>query len=124
MGFVPPGLSLEHFDGAGQARTAENGAPIDVAGDLDGIAFSDEVGLGKAMYAHPAVPTCVANRLFAYALGQPPEMADREIEETLQKSFVKDGYRIPDLLKRIALSDALYRVRTHGSHTETHAATH
>src|SRR5690606_7737678 len=35
----PIGLALENFDGAGQFRTTENGAPIDTSGELDGISF-------------------------------------------------------------------------------------
>jgi hypothetical protein len=45
----PIGLAMELFDGAGQYRETENGAPIDTSGDLDGIVFADGSGLGPAL---------------------------------------------------------------------------
>ena len=39
------GLSLENFDGAGRFRETENGAPLDIAGELD--AFLDIAGLAQ-----------------------------------------------------------------------------
>ena len=41
----PIGLALENFDGAGQYRATEKGAPIDASGSLDGTTFNDAVGL-------------------------------------------------------------------------------
>ncbi len=106
----PIGLSLERFDGAGQARTAENGAKIEVAGDLDGVNYTDEAGLGKAMRSNPAVPTCVVNRLFQYALGHPFDKNDRQTATLLEKAFEKDGYKVPALLKRITRDENFFRV--------------
>ena len=50
----PMGLALENFDGDGAYRTSENGAKIDASGALDGVTFTDAVGLGKAMHDNPA----------------------------------------------------------------------
>ncbi len=106
----PIGLTLEHFDGAGQYRANENGFEIDTSGSLDGVTFTDAVGLGKAMSESPAVPACVADRLFSYATGRAPERSDRELLEYLHTTFASDKYRFPELLRRIALSDAMYAV--------------
>ncbi len=119
----PIGLALENFDGAGAIRTAENGEPIDASGDLDGIAFKDAIGLGKALRENPAATSCVVNRLYAYALGRPAERGDAESVAYFQKAFQRDGYRVKALLKQIALSDAFYKVtpnsdaKTAGAHT-------
>ncbi len=106
----PIGLALENFDGVGQARMSENGEKIDATGDLDGIAYSDALGLGKAMRNHPATPTCVVRRLWAYATGRPADNSTTAYINYLDQRFAKDGYRLPELLKQIATSDAFYAV--------------
>ena len=37
----PMGLTLENFDGAGIFRGIENGATLDISGELDGIFYDD-----------------------------------------------------------------------------------
>ncbi len=106
----PIGLALENFDGIGQFRTAENGSAIDASGDLDGAVFRDAAGLGTALRNHPATPSCLVQRLTSYALGRPTGRAEKELLAWLGESFAADDYRFPDLLRRIALSDALFAV--------------
>ena len=107
----PIGLALEKIDGVGQLRQTENNAPIDTSGDLDGVAYQDAIGLGKALHDNPAVPTCVVSRMYAYATGRAPGASgDKDLVKYFGESFVGDGYRIPDLMKRIALSDAFLAV--------------
>ena len=107
----PIGLALEHFDGAGQRRTHENGEPIDTTGDLDGVKYSDATGLGKAMRDNPAVPACVVQRQLSYALGRQVGPDDRPLTQYLEKQFSKEGYRVTDLMRRIAVSDAFVTVK-------------
>jgi len=59
----PIGLALENFDGAGQYRATENGAPIDASGEIDGIKFSDSVSLGQALHDNPAATACLADSI-------------------------------------------------------------
>jgi hypothetical protein len=106
----PVGLALENFDGIGQMRQAENGAPINASGDLDGIPYADALGLGKAMHDNPATPSCVVRRLWSYASGRPAGSTSPAYLQYLDQSFVKGGYRVPNLLKQIALSDAFFAV--------------
>jgi hypothetical protein len=106
----PIGLALEDFDGAGQYRTTENGAPIDTSGDLSGVTYKDSLGLGRVVHDDPNVSKCLVDRLFSYAVGRVPDREDHEVLDYFQKAFAADHYRVPELLKRIALSDALYRV--------------
>lgn len=113
----PIGLGLETLDGIGQLRTTENGAPIDPSGDLDGTPFADAAGLGKALYSNPATTSCVAGRLASYALGRSPAQTDKEFLKYLDRRFVSDGYQFPKLLRRIALSDALFAVTAPNSGT-------
>jgi len=106
----PLGLGFEQFDGIGQFRTAESGAEIDPTGDLDGVDYSDARGLAEVVRSHPDVPSCVANQLYAYATGRPSTRDDREFLGYLGSEFADNNYRLTDLLRHIATSDAFYKV--------------
>ena len=105
----PMGLALENFDGAGEYRTTENGKQIDTSGELDGIAFKDAEGLGRAVHDNPATASCLVSRLASYALGRLPGAGEQAWVTALQASFAENGYRVPDLMREIAVSDAYYR---------------
>lgn len=106
----PIGLAMEQFDGAGQFRTKENDTPIDTSGELDGITYTNAVGLGQALHDNPSAPACVTNRLYAYAAGRSPVNSERQWMGFLEEKFADTGYKIPELLKEIVLSEAFYRV--------------
>jgi hypothetical protein len=106
----PMGLAMENFDSAGGFRTAENGVPIDTSGELDGMAFFDPAGLAAAVRDNPATPACLVDRVFSYAAGRPPAKSEAQWIMALNRSFAADGYRLPDLLRRIATSAEFYRV--------------
>jgi hypothetical protein len=111
----PMGLALENFDGAGRFRENEKGNPIDASGSLDGVEFKDAAGLGQALHDHPALTSCLAKRVFAYGTG-----AAAKSDETMKyinARFSEQGYRLPDLLRTIALSNAFSEV----SETQTQA---
>jgi len=107
----PIGLAQEHFDGAGQLRKTENGEAIDASGELDGIKFSDAVGLGQAMRVNPAAPACVVNRLYAYSVGRAVESGEKDWMRALEMGFAEDDYRFTALLKRIVTSRAFLAVK-------------
>jgi hypothetical protein len=106
----PIGLGLEKIDGAGQLRETENGAPILTAGQLDGRDYADAVGLGRALHDDPAAASCVVRRLYSYATGHAAGATDRDVIKYFENGFVRDGYRIPGLLRRLATSEAFYAV--------------
>ena len=106
----PMGLALENFDGAGQYRTEENGAPIDASGEVDGVAFEGAVELGKVLHDNPAATSCLVSRLYAYATGRPAAPGEKDWMKFLQDGFAANGYRVPDLLRAIATSDAFYAI--------------
>ena len=107
----PIGLGMENFDTIGGFRLTENGAPIDASGELDGVKFSDAIGLGKAVHDSPAVPACLVNRVYAYAVGHKPGKAEADwLKSDLEKQFASNGYRVPALMRAVATSDAFYRV--------------
>jgi len=106
----PIGLALEKFDGSGTGRQRENGLPIDTSGDLDNVAFTDAVGLGKAMHDDPAATKCLVSRVFDYARGYKASSGDNAWLTDLNAKFAKSGYRLPALLRDIATSRAFYAV--------------
>jgi hypothetical protein len=114
----PIGLGFEQFDGIGQFRVAEQGAVIDVSGDLDGNQFTDAKSLAQAMRDSPAVPACLTNQLYSYATGRAPERNEREFVRYLETEFAESGYSLKTLLRDIATSDAFYVVSQPKSGTE------
>ncbi len=107
----PIGLTMELFDGGGVYRIAERGAPIDASGDLDGKPFSDTVGLAHALHDNPALPSCLVRRVYAYATGGPTTHDDGPYLDYLAQRFGEEGYRVPELLRAIALSPAYSQAR-------------
>lgn len=106
----PMGLALESFDGAGRFRKEENGAVIDTSGELDGVHFTDVVGLGKALHDNPALPSCLVDRLYSYGSGGAAKPTDRPLLKYFTAEFQKAGYKLPDVLRTITLSDAFQHV--------------
>jgi hypothetical protein len=112
----PMGLSLENFDGAGRYRETENGVTLDISGELDGAFYDDISGLTTAMRDHPKLPYCVVNRLYAYGTGGPVSLRyDRDVLTWFEDRFATNGYRLPALLRDVAMSHAFSRVRQTGS---------
>jgi hypothetical protein len=106
----PMGLALESFDGAGRYRATEGGAPIDTSGNLDGKKFADVIGLSQALHDNPGLPTCFVNRVYSYGSGSPAGTADRPLLQYLNTRFAEEGYRMPDLMRTIAVGDSFSRV--------------
>jgi hypothetical protein len=116
----PMGLSLENFDGAGRFRETEDGALLDITGELDGARYTDIAGLAEAMRNHPKLPYCLVNRLYAYGTGGPVSLRyDREILSRFTDRFAAQGYTLPGLLRDIALSEAFGKVRPPPEPAET-----
>ena len=107
----PMGLALENFDAIGGYRRLENGAVIDSTGELDGVRFGDAVGLGKAMHDNTAAPACLIKRAYTYAVGREATPAESTwLNADVTRQFAADGYRLPLLLRRIAVNETFYRV--------------
>ena len=118
----PLGLGFEEFDGIGQFRTQESGVDIDPAGELDGVSYADARGLAKAVRSHPDVPACLANQLYAYATGRPTTRDEREFLKYLGTQFADDDYRLSQLLRDIATSEAFYKVSKQGGPSPVRSA--
>jgi len=113
----PIGLALENFDGIGAFRMQENGAPIDASGELDGAHFANAKDLGKAIHDNPAAASCLVDTLSKYAGGQASVKGDREWMQWLNGRFVAERYRVPALLRTLALSNGFYAIAEPGKRT-------
>jgi Protein of unknown function (DUF1592)/Protein of unknown function (DUF1588)/Protein of unknown function (DUF1595)/Protein of unknown function (DUF1585)/Protein of unknown function (DUF1587) len=111
----PPGLTLENFDGGGTYRSEENGARIDPGGDLDGFQIKTPEGLAQALHDHPETPRCLVERMYRFGVGRDTSMQERPYMDYLIASFKESGYRVPDLMRTIALSDNFYTISAPGS---------
>ena len=106
----PMGLALENFDSIGRYRDTEKGAPIDASGSLDGKSFADVAGLGKVLHDHPALPSCLVKRAYSYGTGGSVGPDDKDKLDFINARFVEAGYRLPDLLRTITLSQAFSQI--------------
>ena len=108
----PIGLGLENFDGEGRQRLRENGALIDASGSLDGVDFEDAAGLAQALRQNPALPKCLVERLYDYSVGGPAAASRERVAflKYVNQEFSEYEYRLHDLLRTIALSDAFSRI--------------
>ncbi len=101
----PIGLGLEVFDGIGKYRTTENGAPIDTSSDLDGRRFANPAELGQAFAESPLIGPCLVQNLYRYAVGREQTNRERQLLRYLEGRFEEVGYRLPDLMREIAMSE-------------------
>ena len=106
----PVGLALENFDGLGSYRKRENGVLIDTSGFLDGTAYDDANGLAKALHDHPETPRCVVEKMYRFAVGRDTMWDERAYMDYLIANFADGGYRVPELMKTIALSDNFFTI--------------
>ena len=105
----PLGLPLEGLDGGAGMRTTENGAPIDLSGDLGGKAFVGPEGLGQAVAADPALSSCLVNRIYSYGVGRIPDAAAHSTLDVIRTRYLKDGLKIRDIMRAISLTDDFFR---------------
>ena len=106
----PLGLTLENFDGVGSFRTQENGAVIDASSTLDGRDFRGADGLGQALHDNAQTPHCLVDKMYRSASGRKATPAEGPYVSYLNQFFATNGYRVPDLMRAIAVSRTFYAV--------------
>ena len=106
----PMGLALENFDSSGRFREEERGAKIDASGTLDGKSFSGATSLGQVIHDHPALTSCLVQRVYSYGSGGAVRSEDKKTLEYFNARFADTGYRLPDLLSTVVLSNAFSEI--------------
>ena len=107
----PIGLGLERFDGIGRYRLLENGVPIDPTGLLDGVAFEDARGIGRALAKHPLTAPCMVSIVWMYANGRGVGDGEAGVLNQLEAQFEQSGYRFLQLMENVALHPAFSETR-------------
>jgi len=101
----PIGLALENFDAIGMLRDEENGAPIDTSGELDGTAYEDAAGMGRALRDHSALGPCLVRSLYRYAAGQDTAKGEQALLALLNERFAESAYSVRELIRDLVLSN-------------------
>ncbi len=106
----PAGLTLEHFDGLGQTRTLENGAPIDVSAKIGGASFAGARGLGAYLHDNPAAPSCLVQNVHTYGVGRPYDYKDANYIKAQTQTFAAKGYRLVELYRSVLTNPEFFKV--------------
>ena len=111
----PLGLALENFDAIGRWRdTGEAGLPIDASGQLpNGTEFYGLDGLREILLdrSEEFVGT-ITEKMFAYAIGRPPEYFDKPTIRQITRTAALDNYRWSSIIKEIIKSTPFRTRRT------------
>lgn len=105
----PIGLGFENFDGLGDWRTTENGAPIDASGDLDGVAFSNAWELAQAVHDNARLGPCLTRTLYQYATAHAATEGESGLIDWHADGFATNGYRVQWLVQDIVASPGFRR---------------
>ena len=106
----PMGLALENFDSSGRYREEERGTKIDASGSLDGKSFTGVASLGEVLRDYPGLTSCLVQRVYSYGSGGSVRPEDKKTLDYFNARFAESGYRVPDLLRTVALSNAFSEI--------------
>ncbi|HEX3855479.1 MAG TPA: DUF1592 domain-containing protein [Polyangiaceae bacterium] len=111
----PFGFAFENYDGIGQYRTKDNGAPVDstVTVSLDGAmqTVNNGVELAALLGTSTEARQCFATQWVRYAVGRPDTADDAASIGDAYTAFAGNGFNVRDLLVGIATSRT-FRFRT------------
>ncbi|MBX2798093.1 MAG: DUF1592 domain-containing protein [Myxococcales bacterium] len=113
----PIGFAFEGFDAIGQARTHDNGSPIDATGellatDVDGP-FDGPAQLAEQLAGSRQLQWCVTRQWFRYALGRIEEPRDACSLHAAFDAFDRPA-PLRELILEIVTSDAFRHRRSDG----------
>jgi hypothetical protein len=106
----PIGFGLENYNAIGAYRTLDGTLPIDSTGTLPGgQKFQGELDLARIIGSDPKFPSCLASKLYTYALGRTPDLVDQSSLDgvtmsSLTDAFNKSGLQFGQLVASIAAS--------------------
>jgi hypothetical protein len=85
-----PGFAFEAFDAVGQARTMDNGAPVETSGmttlDEQPVSFSNAVELMQAVAQSAEARRCYVGKWLEYAYGRSKVEADQATQTALAQN--------------------------------------
>ena len=101
----PLGLPLENFDAIGAFRDKDHGLPIDVSGDLDGVAFNGPIELGQQLSKSDKVAACMVRNLYRYATGRLETETEEPVVQQLSTRFGSTNHDFQKLMLDLVTSD-------------------
>jgi hypothetical protein len=101
----PLGLPFENFDAIGAYRATDNGHALDLSGELDGQTYTGPAALGTLLKNDRRVIECSVRQLYRYATGHVELEGEKVLIKSMTQRFGTAGYRMPELLKVIIVSD-------------------
>jgi hypothetical protein len=105
------GWSLEVFDAVGAHRNADKGKTIDTSGESPNVGkFAGPTDLAKLLYDHKQVPECMVRNLYRNSMGHLETKGEEPAIEALNEAFVKQGFKVQDLLVEIVANPAFRMV--------------
>ena len=105
----PLGLPLEHFDGIGVYRETDRGLPLDVSGDLDGIAFDGALELADHLAVDTRVQDCFTRLLMRRASGRHESRAQLRAVRDVSDAWAEQGLSLRQLIRLVVTSEAFRR---------------
>ena len=107
----PAGLGMEGFDAVGVERLLENGVPIDVSGAIPpDTTFVGSDQLARLLADDPRFVSCLAQKLYGYALGREVVAADTPLLADIDDALADEGGTLDQLIELVAISPA-FRMR-------------
>jgi hypothetical protein len=116
----PIGFGLEDFDGIGQQRTLDNGAPVDTTGQLTGfddasgnlITFDGPRQLSNILASYATAQSCFAANYWRYVRGFLPKGVDQPAVQKVQQNFVSTNEDLSNLFVDVVLQDSFVQRRS------------
>jgi hypothetical protein len=97
----PTGFAFEQFDGLGQWRDNDRGAPVDTSGTLHigtkDLVFGDASELLEALAQEPQVQACYAKNWLQFAYGRRDDVADSRALGLAAQHLQSETFSIRDL---------------------------
>ncbi len=92
----PIGFGLENYNNIGAYRTLDGTLPVDSSGTLPGgQKFQGEQDLARIIGSDPKFASCLASKLYTYALGRTPDLTNPLEDVTV--SSLTDGFKMGGL---------------------------
>ena len=107
--FIDPiGLALEGFDVTGAVRIKDEGAPIDLEGELyDGTPLTSPKDLTEALLKRrSSLARTFIENLMAYAIGRRIEYFDMPAVREIERTAAVEDYRLAAFIQAVVASDA------------------
>ncbi len=101
----PIGLALESFDGVGAYRTTDNGATLDLSGNIEEKTFDGLASLAEVIAGDDRTTTCGARTMYRYAVGRVESRNEEATIVAIDAQFAAGNYAVKALMEAIASSD-------------------